>query len=78
MKRGGGWKSPSRWIRAASSTAFDYANLLIRMNKNKDAVQALQLAVKMAHTPEQTAAAENVLQTLHRLESNWQGSGVWG
>jgi TonB family protein len=48
---------------------IDHANLLIRMNKNKEAVDALQLAVKVAHAPEQTAAAENVLQTLHRLES---------
>ncbi len=47
---------------------IDYANLLIRMNKNKDAVEALQLALKMAHTPEQTAAVENSLQTVHRLE----------
>jgi TonB family protein len=48
---------------------IDYANLLVRMKKNKDAVDALQLAVKMAHTPEQSAAAENLLQTLNRLDA---------
>jgi len=47
---------------------IDYANLLVRMKNNKDAVDALQLAVKIAHTPEQSAAAENLLQTLHRLD----------
>src|SRR5260370_15970204 len=47
----------------------DYANLLIRMNKNKDAVDALELALKMAHTPEETAAVENVLQTERRFEA---------
>jgi TonB family protein len=47
---------------------IDYANLLVRMNKNKDAADALQLAVKLAHTPEQSAAAENALQTLQQLD----------
>ena len=48
---------------------IDYANMLIRMNKNEEAVAALELALKMAHTPEQTAAVENVLQTERRLEA---------
>ena len=45
---------------------IDYANILIRMNKNKEAGVALELALKMAHTPEQTAEVENVLQTERR------------
>ena len=48
---------------------IDSANLLIRMNKNKDAVDALELALKMGHTPEETAAVENVLQTERRFEA---------
>ena len=48
---------------------IDYANLLTRMRKNSEAVETLQLAVKMAHSPEQSAAAENVLQTVHRLDA---------
>ena len=48
---------------------IDYANLLIRMNKNENAVDALELALKMAHTPEETAAVENVLQTERRFEA---------
>ena len=47
---------------------IDEAGLLMRMNKNKDALQALELARKMAHTPEQTAAVENVLQTERRFQ----------
>jgi tetratricopeptide (TPR) repeat protein len=48
---------------------IDFANVLIRLNKNKEAVAALELALRMAHTPEQTAEVENVLQTAHRLEA---------
>jgi TonB family protein len=48
---------------------IDYAGLLNRMNKNKEAVATLELALKLAHTPEQTAAVENVLQTERRFEA---------
>jgi len=48
---------------------IDYGSLLMRMKKNKDAVDALELALKMARTPEQTAAVENVLQTVRRFEA---------
>jgi len=46
----------------------DYANILIRMNRNKEAIAALELALKIAHTPEQTASVENVLLTERRFE----------
>jgi TonB family protein len=48
---------------------IDDANVLIRMNKDKDAVEELELAVKMAHTSEQTAAAESVLQGTRQFEA---------
>jgi TonB family protein len=47
----------------------DQANILIRMNRNKEAIAALELALKIAHTPEQTAAVENVLLTERRFEA---------
>jgi TonB family protein len=48
---------------------IDDAGILMRMNRNKDALQVLELALKMAHTPEQTAAVENVLQTERRYQT---------
>jgi len=47
----------------------DEAQVLSAMNKNKDALDVLDMALKMAHTPEQTAAVENVLQNLQKLEA---------
>lgn len=48
---------------------IDDANVLIRMNKVADAIEELDLAVKMAHTSEQTAAAESVLQATRQFEA---------
>ena len=47
----------------------DQAQVLARMNKEKEATEILELALKMSHTPEQTAAVENVLQSVRRFES---------
>jgi TonB family protein len=47
----------------------DEAEVLSAMNKNKDAMEVLETALKMAHTPEQTAAVENVLQSLQQFEA---------
>jgi TonB family protein len=46
----------------------DQAQVLARMSKGKEAIEILELALKMSHTPEQTAAVESVLQSVRRLE----------
>jgi TonB family protein len=73
--QGKNYDEARRWLQKASDMdpgnvefRIDYANVLIRMNKDKEARAVLELALKMAHTPEQTAAVENVLQTERRLE----------
>jgi len=48
---------------------IDEANILMRMNKDKDAVAALELALRLAHTPEQLAAVEKVLQSAHQFQA---------
>ncbi|MGO9087426.1 MAG: TonB family protein [Terriglobales bacterium] len=74
--QGKNYEEARRWIEKAIEMdpgnvefRIDYANLLSRMKKNQDAVDALELALKMAHTPEQTVAVENVLQTIRKLEA---------
>lgn len=47
---------------------IDQANLQMRMNNNKDAIHTLELALKLAHTPEEVAALENVLQYARRYQ----------
>ncbi|HET6176347.1 MAG TPA: TonB family protein [Candidatus Sulfotelmatobacter sp.] len=47
----------------------DEAQVLSSMHKNKEAIEVLELALKMTHTPEQTAEVENVLQSLRQLEA---------
>ncbi len=47
----------------------DQAQVLARMNKGKEGIDTLDLALKMSHTPEQTAAVENVLQSVRRFEA---------
>jgi TonB family protein len=47
----------------------DEAQVLEAMNRNKEAVDVLEIALKLAHTPEQTAAVENVLQSLNKFEA---------
>ena len=46
---------------------IDEANVLLSMNKTKEAAEVLQLALKMSHTPEQVAAVERALETIHKL-----------
>jgi TonB family protein len=46
---------------------IDDANILMRMNKDKDAIETLEVALKMAHMPEETAAVENVLQSMKKF-----------
>jgi TonB family protein len=48
---------------------IDEAQVLASMKQNKDAVEVLHLALKMSHTPEQTAAAESVLQNLRKFDA---------
>src|SRR5437764_6702941 len=45
---------------------IDEAQVLMRMNREKDAAEVLDLALKMSHTPEQTAAVETVQQSLKK------------
>ena len=47
----------------------DQAQILSLMNRSNDAIDALDLALKLAHTPEQTAAVENVLQSIKKFEA---------
>jgi TonB family protein len=75
--QGKNYDEARRWMQKAldmdpGNVGFriDYANILLRMNRNKEAVAALELALKMAHTPEETAAVENVLQTDRKLEGD--------
>jgi TonB family protein len=42
------------------------ADTLVRLDKNKDAMEALDFALRIAHTPEETAAVENMQQALKR------------
>lgn len=46
---------------------IDDANVLTRMNKGADAVEELELTLKIAHTPEQIAAVESVLQATRQF-----------
>ncbi|HYM76199.1 MAG TPA: tetratricopeptide repeat protein [Candidatus Dormibacteraeota bacterium] len=48
---------------------IDEAQVLSTMKKDKEAVDVLQLALKMAHTPEQIAAVENVLQSVQKYDA---------
>lgn len=48
---------------------IDQAQVLVGMKRDHEAVEVLQLALKMSHTPEQTAAVETVLQSLHQLDA---------
>ena len=47
----------------------DESQVLFAMNKNREAQDVLEIALKMAHTPEQTAAVENVLRSLQKFEA---------
>jgi TonB family protein len=47
---------------------IDDASVLIRMDMDAEAIEELELALKMAHTSEQTAAVESVLQATRQFE----------
>jgi len=74
--QGKNYEEARRWIQKAITMdpgnvefRIDDAGILMRMNRNNDALQVLELALKVAHTPEQTAAVENVLQTGRRFQA---------
>ena len=48
---------------------IDEAQVLAGMNKSKEAAEVLQLAVKISHTPEQVAAAENILASMQKFDA---------
>jgi TonB family protein len=48
---------------------IDESQVLASMNKSKEAIEVLELAVKMSRTPEQLAAAENVLENLRKYDA---------
>jgi TonB family protein len=48
---------------------IDQSQVLASMNKTKEAIEVLELAVKMSHTPEQVAAVENVLENLRKYDA---------
>jgi tetratricopeptide (TPR) repeat protein len=48
---------------------LDQANVFMRMSKTQEAIHTLELALKIAHTPEQVAAVESVLQYSKRYET---------
>ena len=48
---------------------IDQSQVLSSMNKTREAIEVLELAVKMSHTPEQIAAVENVLETTRKYDA---------
>jgi TonB family protein len=48
---------------------INQANLLVRINRNHEAIETLEFALKLAHTPEDVAAVENLLQSSRRFEA---------
>lgn len=48
---------------------IDQSQVLASMNKTKEAIEVLELAVRMSHTPEQVAAVENVLESLRKYDA---------
>ena len=48
---------------------IDESQVLINMNKPKEAAEVLQLTLKMSHTPEQVAAVETVLENLRKYDA---------
>lgn len=47
----------------------DQAQVLAAMNKDKEAIGAAQMALKLSHTPEQTAAIETAIETLKKVQA---------
>jgi TonB family protein len=44
------------------------ANLLTRMGQNTEAIEELEFAQKLSHTPEEVATVENILQSAQRFQ----------
>jgi TonB family protein len=44
------------------------ANLLTRMGQNAEAIEELEFAQKLSHTPEEVATVENILQSAQRFQ----------
>ena len=49
---------------------IDQSQVLIGLNRNKEAAETLHLALKMSHTPEQIAAVEKVLASLRAYDAD--------
>ena len=49
---------------------INQSNILMNINKPKEAIATLELGQKLAHTPEEVAAVENILQSIRRYESD--------
>ena len=47
---------------------INQANLLVRMNRDREAIEKLEFSLKLAHTPEDVAAVEDLLQSSKRFE----------
>ncbi len=47
---------------------IDDAKVLVRLNRNKDAIDDLEFALKIAQTPEQTAAVEKALESAQQFK----------
>jgi TonB family protein len=52
---------------AVPELRVDQAQILALINKDQQAIEALNMALKMSHTPEQSAAVSNVLQSMQKL-----------
>jgi TonB family protein len=48
---------------------IDDAGILMQANRTKEAIDGLELALKMTHTPEQTAAVEGLLQSARTFDA---------
>lgn len=73
--RGKSYAEAHQWIQKAIQMdpgnvefRIDDGNILMRMDKSRDAIEEFELALKIAHTPEQTAAVENLLQVARQYE----------
>ena len=61
---------------------INQSQVLMSLNRTKEAAETLQLALKMSHTPEQVAAVEKLLATLQtynadRVKMQAQNKTVW-
>ncbi len=59
----------------APEIRVDQAQILAAQGKDADALAVLDLALKMTHTPEQTAVVENIQQTLRKFAAARKQAG---